>query len=301
MNTVQHLNDFVDRQLIQKLFVKFANKYGNLWTSRLGETGDWKGCEDDWLQELSVFTVRDAIAAFKQALIIYRDFPPTQGQIIELCLKESGVPDEQAVYSQLIRKNFSHPIVKIIYDKIGSWKLSNGKESEIVQKVKEFYLISLAEFQKSPEVHFEKLRIFTEEQKALPEPEKSKDFKPHISLKQRLADYQQKIEEAKLSCKGETYRHFDEELINPHNKKFDKTVYEDFKNYLLSIPEEKTLILPVKYIYQRTRFLTQQEAPDFLRQSGYNPNGNENERGKNSASPRGFNGPQKAYKNWTVD
>ena len=294
MNTVQYLNNFVDRQLIQRLFVKFANKYGSLWLSRLGDNADWKGCEDDWLEELSVFTLRDAISAFRQALIIYKDYPPTQPQIVELCLKESGIPDIQEIFTQLMSKEFNHPIVKMIYDKIGSWKLSNGKESEIIQKVKEYYSISLAEFQKSPKEYFEKLIQLNDQQKALPEPPKAENNKPHISLKERLADYQQKIDEAKINCKGETYRHFDENAINPHNKNFDKEVYEEFKNYLLSIPEEKTLILPINYIYQRTSFITKKEVPYFLRQVGFNPS----PKGQNSESPRWSNGPIKVYKNW---
>src|SRR5436190_23589733 len=107
MNTVQYLNNFVDRNLVQKLFVRFSVKYGNLWTSRLGEHGDWKACEDDWLQELSVFTVKVLVNAVKKALIIHKDFPPTQGQLIDLCLKESGVPPIDEIVNLMISRDFT--------------------------------------------------------------------------------------------------------------------------------------------------------------------------------------------------
>ncbi|MCF1193163.1 hypothetical protein LRR18_16360, partial [Mangrovimonas sp. AS39] len=154
MNTVQYLNNIVDRALVQRLFVRFANKYGNLWTSRLGEHGDWKGCEDDWLEELSAFTVKDAVSAIRKALLIFKDYPPTQGQLVDLCLKESGVPSEDEVIKLMVARDFTHPVVKLMYERIGGWTLTNGKTEEIRAKTKSGYAECVAQFRLNPDTHW---------------------------------------------------------------------------------------------------------------------------------------------------
>mgnify|MGYP001577519813 CR=1 FL=1 len=297
MSTVQYLNNEVDRSLVQKMFVKFANKYGNLWTSRLGEHGDWKGCEDDWLEELSVFNMRDAIVAIKKALVIYKDYPPTQGQVIDLCLKESGVPSEDELISMMVNRQFDHPMVKLVYDKIGSWQLKNGTSEEIRNKTKSIYGDFLASFKASPEQQWAQLSA-VKEQLSLPSVEHPKipSNEERKGFKERMVEFQKLAEEGRAKLKDMKPIDFDEKKIRTEGEQ-----YEDYCKYLLSVPEHLVLGLPQKYAYDRQRLLHMKDTVRHLKEVGYIPPGEREGCEVPKTSDRRGGGPEKVYKNWAGD
>ena len=290
-NTVTYLNHFVNQEFVAKIFSKFSIKYGKLWTTRLGDDADWIGCLNDWVEELSKFTVAQATMALNKCFIIYKEFPPTQMQLIDLCLKETGLPELGEVIRLLIARDFSHPLVKMLYDKIGGWSLSNGKEYEIKEKIKEIYPGCLADFTINPEKSWAQLNSYKDNLAlSAPEPTKIPSPSERKCFSERMAEYQKKLAAAKNSCEGESYRHFDEDLVTPTRNTFDAKVYEEFKSYLLSIPYTKVMILPTNYIYQRMRFIAQREQPEILRHAGFNPNGNSNNENTRK--------DDKQYKSW---
>lgn len=293
MSTVQYLNHVVDRQLVQKMFVKFANKYGNLWTSRLGEHGDWKGCEDDWLEELSAFSLRDAINGIKKALVIYRNYPPTQGQVIELCMAESGVPSVTDVIRLMVNRDFTHPIVKMVYDKIGSWTLTNGKEQEIQSKAKSAYDLCIADFQCNPKGSWELLASFNERPLLEAPPTKVATPAERRGFKERMEEFQRLADEGKAKLKDMQVIEFD-----PKKIRGDGEQREDYEKYLLSIPEHLVLGLPPQYAYDRQRLLNTKDTARHLKECGYIP---PNERAVIEQPRSGNNKPTKMYKNWNSD
>lgn len=295
MTTVQYLNNEVDRRLVQKLFLRFANKYGNLWTSRLGENGDWKACEDDWLTELSAFTVRDAVAAIKKALVIYRDYPPTQGQLIDLCLKESGVPSEDEIIKLMVAREFSHPMVKLVYERVTSWTLTNGKSEEVRAKTKAVYSECLAQFTAEPVQHWERLNAIIDQLSLPPaEHEKIPSQKELKGFKERMEEFQKLADEGKAKLKDMKPIEFDEKKIKPEGEQ-----YNDYCQYLLSVPEHLVLGLPPKYAYDRQRLLNHKDTDRHLKESGYvPPNQREGFAAPITSDKRK---PTKVYKSWTQD
>lgn len=291
MNTEQYNNNGVTRQLIQKMFVKFANRYGNLWTSRLGEHGDWKGCEDDWLEELSAFSMSDAVNSIKKALVIYKDFPPTLGQIIDLCLEESGVPRQDEIIKLMIERKFNHPMVKLVYDKVGGWMLSNGKSEEISRKVSSVYSECKAEFicnqeqqWKALEAKQEKFSLPPVENQKVSKPNKLKGFKEYMEEFKRLA------EEGAARLKDMKPLEFDEKKIGEEGEQ-----RADYEKYLRSVPDNLVLALPSKYVYDRQRLLIKDHTARYLRECGYIPH---EKRGIVDNARSGKNKPYKVYKNW---
>ena len=295
MTTVQYLNNEVDRRLVQKLFLRFANKYGNLWTSRLGENGDWNACEDDWLAELSAFSVRDAVSAIKKALVIYRDYPPTQGQVIDLCLKESGVPSEDEIIKLMVARDFTHPMVRLVYERVTSWTLTNGKSEEVRAKTKAVYSECLAQFTANPVQQWEKLNT-VKEQLSLPPVEHPKILNndERKQFKDRMEEFQKLADQGKAKLKDMKPIEFDEKKIRP-----DSEQNQDYCKYLLSVPEHLVLGLPPKYAYDRQRLLNINDTQKHLRESGYVP---PNQR-EGFASPKTSDKGRstKVYKSWTHD
>lgn len=293
-NTVTYMTRSVDRDLITRLFSQFANKYGKLWTGRLGENGDWEGCAQDWLDELSVFTFEEVRCAKNKAFSIYLDFPPTQGQLVDLCLKESGIPDATEVIRKMVSKDFSHPIVKILYDKIGSWKLANGTEKEITQKVSQSYEPAISEFKSNPKDQWARLREYKEAKlKELPIPDKIPTNAERKSFKERMDEYYKIANAQKEKLKDKVHPDFDKRKTNKGGEQ-----YAEYCSYLLSIPDNQVLSLPPIYAYDRQRLLNAKETQHHLRESGFIP---PNQR-EPFEQPRNSNGrPTKIYKAWSND
>ena len=268
MNKVTLLNATCERENIVNLFAKFANKYGTPWTNRLGANPNWDECIDDWRNDLSQYDYKTLVLATKETFNKFPNFPPTFGQFENLCKKYSGFLQPHDAIRMMMARDFSHPIVKMMYDIIGSWTLSNGKEDDILEKSKDAYKDAESEFMLYPEKCWAQLEVFNAKPKELPPPPKIPTVEERKSFRERLAEYQQKIEDAKLECKGLPYKEFDENKIRPGARDFDQAVYNEFREYLISIPETKVMILPVNYMYQRRKFLNMIEQQSLLKELG---------------------------------
>lgn len=297
---VEHTIPCVDLELIGRLFARFKGRYGNLWTSRANNDEEWLFIMEDWLEELSRFSVDQLRAVFKKTLSIYKEFPPTLGQMVDMCLKESGVPSVQEVIRLMVNRDFSHPLVKMVFDKIGSWTLSNGKEEEIQRKAKEYYTSALSQFHIETEQEWLKLADYKAKPKELPPPDKIPSNEERRGFKERMAEYQAKIDELKLSVQGKPYKEFDENKVSPGHKDFDEALYEEFKAYLLGIPDNEAMILPVNYLYQRSRLIGQRDQAEYLKKAGYVPPKDRPMDESPITSDRKGR-PTKVYKTWMND
>lgn len=300
-STVIPLTHSVDKALIARLFMRFKGRYGNLWSSRASNHDEWEFIMDDWFDELGKFSLEQVRSAVNKALSLYKEFPPTLGQLIDLCLKESGVPDVKEVVRLMVARDFSHPLVKMVYDKIGGWALTNGKEEDVQRKAKEAYNYALADFTQTPHECWEKLTAFNNQPKALPEPPKIPSTEERKGFKERMAEYQKKIDEAKLNVQGKTYKEFEPNAISPKHKDFDQAIYNEYREYLLSIPDTETMRLPTQYIYERMRFIGQKEQAETLKKAGYVPPKERPQDESPISSNKRNGGPTKVYKSWTND
>ena len=117
-----------------------------------------------------------------------------------------------------------------------------------------------------------------------------------------MAKCQEILRDKKIAGGGKTYKHFDERKIKGGSKEinpqFDQAVYDEYKAYLMGIPETETMILPPAYLLQRNKFLNMRDQKAWLLKQGYVP---DNERAP-SEQPRSGNGkPTRVYKNWHGD
>lgn len=292
------LTHCVDASLIARLFARFRGRYGNLWTSRATCDEDWEFIMDDWLQELSRFNVAQVRGAVNKTLTEFKEFPPTLGQLVDLCMKESGVPSQQEVIRLMVARDFRHPLVKMVYDKIGSWTLTNGKSDEIERKVKEYYSEARSIFHVEPQKAWEQLESFNAKPKELPAPDKIPSASESKAFKECMAKCQEMLKSKTALAGGKTYKHYDENKIKIGNKEFDKEIHNEYCEYLLSIPETDTLILPIHYIYERTRLIGQRDQKEYLEKAGYIPR---SQRDANEQTKPGSGKPTRIYKSWHGD
>lgn len=286
---------FVDSEVVEKLFRRFSVRYGALWTTRLRNDEDWIFCHQEWLSELCGFTVEDFTKAVIKALAENKEYPPTLGQLIDLCLQASGIPSANDISQEIARKEFTHPLTKLIADRIGSWDLKNSSADAIKKRIDGLYTESLVDFRDNPDGLWKRFNDY-QQQKQLPPPEPIKVTEVK-SFKERMFSYQKMADEAKSKLPEQKHPEYAEEKINPTSRFFDKEVYESYKSYILSVPEEHVLGLPVKYAYDRTRFLTNIEAQGLTKDSTRYSDSTHSEKTKSRYS----DGPTKIYKNWGSD
>jgi len=300
MNTVTALNATCERDTIVRLFSKFANKYGTLWTGRLGANPDWDMCIDDWHQDLRKYDYKTIVLAAKSSLGSFTDFPPTFGQFEDLCKKFSGFLQINDAIRMMIDRDFSHPIVKMRYDKIGSWALKNGKETDIQAKAKEAYKEAESEFCLYPEKSWAMLEEYNARPKELPAPSKIPTAGESKAFRECMNKCQEILKSKKIAGGGKTYKEFDANKIKRGHKEFDQKVFDEYREYLMAIPETETMILPPVYLMERNKFLNMRDQAEYLRKAGYVP---PNAR-PHDESPKSSNrnsGPTKVYKNWAHD
>jgi hypothetical protein len=299
---VIQLTHYVDASLIARLFARFRGRYGNLWTSRASHDDDWEYIMEDWLEELSKFSIDQVRAAVNKTLTEFEEYPPTLGQLVELCMKESGMPSQQEVIRLMVARDFSHPLVKMVYDKIGSWTLTNGKAEEIERKVKEHYATLRAEFHVEPHKAWAHLEEYNSRPKELPAPSKIPSTEESKAFRECMNKCQEILQSKKIAGGGKTYKEFDANKVKKGHREFDQAVFDEYKSYLLSIPETETMILPPVYVMERNKFLNMRDQGEWLKKQGYVPPSQREGFASQKASDRTGNGrPTKMYKNWAHD
>ena len=302
MNTVTSLQITCNRENIVRLFARFANKYGSLWTSRLGANPDWEMCIDDWHEDLKHFDYKTLVLAAKSALAKYNDYPPTFGQFEDLCKKHSGFLQQDEAIRMMTARDFSHPIVKMMYDKIGSWNLTNGKEAEIASKARTAYQEAEAQFTLFPEQSWAQLEAYNARPKELPAPSKIPTTSESKAFRECMNKCQEILHGKKIEGGGKTHKEFDANKIKKGHKDFDQAVFDEYKTYLMSIPEVDTMILPPVYLLDRNKFLNMRDQGAWLEKQGYVPPNQRDGVASNKEAPRSGNGrPTQVYKSWNRD
>jgi len=289
-------------QLIAKLFVRYKGRYGGLWTCRASSDEEWNWVMEDWFEELSKFSLEQVRAAVNKSLSEFTKAPPTLPELIQLCMKESGVPEPHEVIQLMIAKDFSHPLVKMIYDKIGSWTLANGKKEEIERKVKEYYSSAKSDFYVEPQKAWAQLEDYNARPKELPAPSKIPSTSESKAFRECINRCQEILQGKKIHGGGKTHREFDENKIKKKHKDFDQVIFDEYKSYLMSIPETETMILPPSYLMDRNKFLNMRDQAEFLKSQGYvPPNQREGFASSKDSARTGSGKPNRVYKNWQND
>ncbi len=264
MNKVTPLIRSVDKELIKKLFAKFSSVYGQLWSSRHKTDSDWVECCHTWLEGLKSFDFDTLRKAVVQSFSIHKEYPPTLGQLIDICLKLSGVPSEYQVIDLLMRRDFNHPLVKSLHDTIGAWVLSHGKPDEIKRLVQANYADLLLQYRNNPEAAWEKLALA----KAIScdKPARSKIPSPseRMAFSERFKQWQEKAAKEKASLTPQTHPTWDESAVTMGHAYFDENMYNERRKYLCGLDETAAATLSLEEQYDRICFLRENLAHHYI-------------------------------------
>jgi hypothetical protein len=122
-------------EVAKRLHLRFCIIWGDKHTSRFTNEKFIQMWIEDWSDGIASFelnVLKEAIDHCKLNL----DWPPSLAEFIKICERSLNVPDAEECMRLAIRGDFNNPLVKTIYDKIGSWAVRSEKEIELIKKFK---------------------------------------------------------------------------------------------------------------------------------------------------------------------
>ncbi len=281
------------------LYLRFAAIYDHKFVKSYHDE-DFKSLwENEWccgLEDVKVNTVKEALDYCRKNL----EWPPSISEFIKICESYAGVPSLNDCVKAAIRRDFNHPLALMCYQVVGNWAMTHETEKALESKFKLAYNDSLTKFRETQDHSWDLLEAYNERPKELPAPNKIPTSSESKAFKECMAKCQEILRDKKIAGGGKTYKEYDENKIKLGGRDFDQSVYNEWRDYLMAIPETETMTLPPVYLMQRNKFLNQRDQKEWLLKQGYVPN-NQRDKLKDGAQHSGNNRPTKAYKNWAND
>jgi hypothetical protein len=214
-----------------------------------------------------------------------------------MCEQASGLPSLEHALSASIRREFDHPVIKLAFDKVGSWDMKNSKDEVLRKKFDAAYREATAQYRVNPTGAWAALEEF----KALPPPAEIPSKIPsaaeRIGFKERMKQYSEMAEAEKAKLTPTDHPVWNAAAINVHSDEFDQKIYDERRKYLTGLDETVAMTLTRKDQYDRIRLLREELARrhvESMRDGSYVPP-------KEKVSPRSFHGGKTVYKNWMGD
>ena len=257
----------LDLKLTKILFLRLTTIYGDKFVKNYPNEQIREIWYQDWLDGLSDVSTVDIKEAIKQCKLNLT-WPPSLAEFRDLCDKSAGYPSQRETLESIINKNFTHPIIKICFDRIGSWKISNLKENDLMKIVRDVYQEAVNEFRNSPESSWVELQSFISSEaiqsKGL---EKELTVVEIIGFKKKLDEWRKKaeIENSENKKKNHVFHPvWDVSKYDPLSRSFDVDYADKRKQYLISLDETSACYLDRSDLYDRIRFIKQGYAQNML-------------------------------------
>lgn len=214
----------------------------------------------------------DGLNRIKKAKL---EWPPTVFQFIEFCKQEDEMPNERDALQLAVRREWKekevHPVVKLAFDKIGSWDFGHMTAKELEPRWKNAYREAREEY-------------FEAQSKAAPKALEAPEPKPEpVKPTNKFQEDVKKIEDSfkpsehikKLlrEAKEKKIKHpeWDMDKCSVYSKKFDRNEFEKRRKYLLSMNDLDALTLDKIDMYDRMRYKNEvawSKLPDVMDERG---------------------------------
>lgn len=122
-----------EKELARRLHLRFSMIWGDKHDCRFTEDSYIQIWIDDWADGLSGIDpeiIKQGIDFCK----INLEWPPSIAEFRKICERSLNIPTPRECLALAVRGDFTYPIVKSIYDKVGSWDMKNGKETDLLKR-----------------------------------------------------------------------------------------------------------------------------------------------------------------------
>lgn len=244
------INRKVTSEVVNNIFAKIKIYYGPNFNSHYKTDEEVMAAVLVWQEELAKFDYMVVMQAVKICFATYIDYPPTLPQLIDLCFSCDGLPSLEESLRLAIKNEITHPVVLELRNKIGSWALKNDYERTLHDKATKVYPSIVSSFKSDP------MRF-------------KQDMKNHqlqIEDKKPAITEQKEVKIApKIEVKKVNHPEWDKDKIDIHGRLFDLKVFNERKNYLISLNEFEASTLKMEDYYDRCRHMSEIEAAKIVR------------------------------------
>lgn len=221
---------------------------------------------EDWSEGLAGIDpseIKDALNYCRTNL----EWPPSMAEFRRICETASGIPIVADAFHKAIRRDFTHPVISLAYERVGSWDMKNDKQEVLAGKFQAAYIEAINAFRANPEKAWKQLEQFNENL-LLPEPlPKIPSKAERKSFRERLAEYEARAKEEKEKLVNKPHPVWDKASITQGHNRFDEKIFNERRNYLLSLSEIEAGTLSNEDCYDRIRYFRQIDGANQLRQS----------------------------------
>jgi hypothetical protein len=109
--------------------------WGEKWTKHLDDESMHFALQE-WSDALVGIEPTIVEKAARQCKMIF-SWPPSVAEFLEVCENEMGYPNVDQVMNGCIRREFSHELIKMVFDRIGSHAFGKDSEEIIRRKIKD--------------------------------------------------------------------------------------------------------------------------------------------------------------------
>jgi hypothetical protein len=279
-------------ELTKLLYMRFTSTYGEKFVKNHPNDEFVKLWWEEWSEGMAGIDpayIREALSYCRLNL----EWPPSIAEFRRICEKASGIPSCDEALNAAIRREFDHPVIKLAYDKVGSWAMKNDKQTDLKPKFSAAYQDALNYFRQNQQQAWQQLEEFNAKPKELPLLSKIPTIEECKGFRQRFAEYQEMAKAEKEKLPSQEHPIWPKEKITKGAKSYDEAIYQERKRYLLSCNEFIASTLSKEDWYDRTRFMREIEGYNSIKDS--TPCDDTNNK-KNA--PRSFYGAKAVYDRW---
>lgn len=127
---------------MSNLYTSFVKIYGDKFVKNYHTEPFIKSWIEEWalgLEGTDENSIDKAIGFCRTQ----KEWPPSIAEFLGICEKLEGLPTWRESLNDAINGNFHHPIIKLTYQKVGSWDMSHDLADVLQEKFKEAYADSL--------------------------------------------------------------------------------------------------------------------------------------------------------------
>lgn len=124
----------LSKQSTERLFMRLGFIFGHTWSSTFTSPEAWEGAKDEWAMALGNFSMAAIRQTIEQIIQIGNNFPPTLPLFVRMCKENSGIPSIEKCFQDAIRRDFTHPLTQLCFDKIGNWDFSRDTDKVLRKK-----------------------------------------------------------------------------------------------------------------------------------------------------------------------
>lgn len=130
--------DRLPLELTKALHMRFMSIFGEKFLKLFTNDGFVQIWWEEWSLGMAGIDPQHIKAALDHCRLNL-EWPPSIAEFRRICEQSNGLPSVDDAFNLALRRDFTHPLVKAVFDQVGSWSMTRDKEDDLKRKFKSAY------------------------------------------------------------------------------------------------------------------------------------------------------------------